>query len=231
MLYLENKSVYIIIPVFNEAFTIRKVVGSLLEKGFSVVVVDDDSNDETGNCIKDLSIHYLKHEVNLGQGAALQTGIDYALRQGGAAVFATFDGDGQHLAEDLVEMVKIVREDTADIVLGSRFLPTASSNASITRKMAIHLARVVNFLFTGIWLTEAHNGLRVFNRKTAAALHLQENKMAHATEILFRVKQYKLRFREAPVHIVYTDYSRKKGQPLSGGIKIFFDLVFNRIFD
>lgn len=226
-----NKSVYIIVPVFNEAFTIRKVLASLLEKGFSAVVVDDASTDNSYGIIKEMDIHYLRHEINLGQGAALQTGIEYSLLQNNATVFATFDGDGQHRAEDLIEMIKPIENNEADIVIGSRFLPTAYNNASFTRKMAIHAARVINFLFTGLWFTDAHNGLRVFNRKTASLLTLKENGMAHASEILFRIAQYKLKTKEIPVQIMYTDYSRKKGQTVFSGIKIFFDLVFNRIFD
>jgi len=228
---MENSSVYIIVPVFNEGFTIRKVVVSLLEYGFSVIVVDDASTDNSYSSIKDLNIHYLLHEVNLGQGAAIQTGIEYALTKGDAKIFATFDGDGQHRVEDVMEMIAPIEKNEADIVMGSRFLPGAFSNASFIRKAAIQTARIINFLFTGLWLTDAHNGLRVFNRKTASLLDLKENGMAHASEILFRVAKYKLRVKEMPVHILYTDYSRKKGQSIFSGIKIFFDLVFNRIFD
>jgi len=228
---MENSSVYIIVPVFNEGFTIRKVVVSLLEYGFSVIVVDDASTDNSYSSIKDLNIHYLLHEVNLGQGAAIQTGIEYALTKGDAKIFATFDGDGQHRVEDIMEMITPIEKNEADIVMGSRFLPGAFSNASFIRKTAIQTARIINFLFTGLWLTDAHNGLRVFNRKTASLLDLKENGMAHASEILFRVAKYKLRVKEMPVHILYTDYSRKKGQSIFNGIKIFFDLVFNRIFD
>jgi glycosyltransferase involved in cell wall biosynthesis len=228
---MENSSVYMIVPVFNEEFTIRKVVVSLLEYGFSVIVVDDASTDNSYSCVKDLDIHYLLHEVNLGQGAAIQTGIEYALTRDNAKIFATFDGDGQHRAEDVMEMIVPIEKNETDIVMGSRFLSGAFSNASLTRKAAIQTARGINFLFTGLWLTDAHNGLRVFNRKTASVLDLKENGMAHASEILFRVAKYKLRFKEMPVHILYTDYSRKKGQSIFSGVKIFFDLVFNRIFD
>jgi len=228
---LKNSFVYIIVPVFNERLTVRKVVTSLSEYGFSVIVVDDASTDNSYDSIKDLHIHYLLHEVNLGQGAAIQTGIEYALSKEDATIFATFDGDGQHRPEDLLEMIKPIEKNEADIVMGSRFLLGAFSNASFIRKTAIQTARIINFLFTGLWLTDAHNGLRVFNRKTASLLDLKENGMAHASEILFRMAKYKLRFKEIPVHILYTDYSRKKGQSLFSGIKIFFDLVFNRIFD
>ena len=228
---MKKDSVYIIVPIFNEGLTARKVVSSLLEYGFSVIVVDDASADNSYDSIKDLDIHYLQHEVNLGQGAAIQTGIEYALTKNDATIFATFDGDGQHRVEDLAEIIKPVEKNEADIVMGSRFLPGAFSNASFIRKVAIQTARVINFLFTGLWLTDAHNGLRVFNRKTASLLDLKENGMAHASEILFRVAKYKIRFKEMPVHILYTEYSKKKGQSIFSGIKIFFDLVFNRIFD
>lgn len=225
-----NKDIYIIVPVFNEAKIIRQVVLSLLGYNYSVVVIDDASTDSTIKCLAEMPIHLLKHEVNLGQGAAIQTGIDYAILQN-AKIFVTFDGDGQHNAKDIVNLIQPLLMNEADVVLGSRFLPTAFTNVSFFRRVAIQTAIVLNFMMTGLLLSDAHNGLRAFNTKAANLFDLKENSMAHASEILFKVNKYKLRYKEIPVTILYTEYSRRKGQSLLNSVRVFFDIVLNRIFE
>jgi len=227
---LRNSDIYIIIPAFNEEQTIRSVVESLLPMGYMIVVVDDGSTDATLNSLHGLPLFYIRHEINLGQGAALQTGITFALTME-ARIFVTFDGDGQHKPADIDNLIKPLLLNEADVVLGSRFLPSAVTNISFLKKQAIRIARLVNFLFTGVWLSDAHNGLRAFNEKTAIALDLKENGMAHASEIFFAICQSKLRIREVPVSIHYTTYSRGKGQSVFKSLKIFFDIVLNRIFE
>jgi len=227
---LRNRDIYIIIPVFNERRTIRTVIESLLPFEYEIVLVDDCSTDGTTDYVKDLPIFYLRHEVNLGQGAAIQTGISFALLQN-AEAFITFDGDGQHRATDIDNLVKPLLLNEADVTLGSRFLPSAFTNISFFKKGAIQIAKSINFLFTGQWLSDAHNGLRAFNRKAAGVLDLKENGMAHASEILFKIHEHKLKIKEVPVNILYTRYSKKKGQPVLSSVKIFFDILLNRIFD
>jgi glycosyltransferase involved in cell wall biosynthesis len=227
---LRNDSIYIIIPVFNERQTIKQVVESLLVLEYNIVIVDDGSTDATGDCLNDLPVFYLRHEINLGQGAALQTGIEFALQRD-AEIVISFDGDGQHQATDLANLIKPLVLHEANVVLGSRFLPAAITNIPFFKKQAILLARVIHYLFTGLWLSDAHNGLRAFDRKAASMLDLKENRMAHASEILFKLHQYKVRIKEVPVSILYSEYSRSKGQSVFSGIKIFFDILLNRIFE
>jgi glycosyltransferase involved in cell wall biosynthesis len=222
-------SVYIIIPAFNEGAVIYKTVTDLLLMNFSVVVVDDGSTDDTEVVLIDLPIHYLKHRVNLGQGAAIQTGIRYAL-ESDAEYFVTFDADGQHSVEDVLPMLELLQNDSADVVFGSRFLPGASTNISFIRKTFIQVAKLLNFLFTGVLLSDAHNGLRAFNRKAACSFYLVESGMAHATEILIQCKKKQLRIAEYPVNILYTAYSRKKGQTLINSFKIVQDLLLYKLF-
>ena len=225
---LQNERIYIIIPVFNERQTIRQVVESLLQ--YNIVIVDDGSTYPARESLDGLPVFYLRHEVNLGQGAALQTGIEFAL-QNDAEILITFDGDDQHRAADLGKLIEPLVSGEADVVLGSRFLPAAATNISFIKKQAIRFARMINYLFTGLWLSDAHNGLRAFDRKAASVLDLKENRMAHASEILFKLQQYKFRIKEVPVSILYSEYSRSKGQSVFSGIKIFFDIVLNRIFE
>ena len=226
----DKKTIFVVIPCYNEAGIIRETIAAIIEKDYSIIVVDDHSTDNTREQLKEIPLIYIRHRLNLGQGAALQTGISVALKRG-AEYLVTFDADGQHDVNDIDGMLQKLKEDQLEIVLGSRFLPGSGGNISAGRKLLLKAACYLNYLFTGILLTDAHNGLRVMNRHAAESIHLKENRMAHATEILKEIKKHDLKFGEFPVHIHYTGYSKKKGQSLLNSIRIFFDLVLNKIFD
>jgi glycosyltransferase involved in cell wall biosynthesis len=227
---LTRSDIFVVIPVFNERQVIRAVIESLLPHAYTVVVVDDGSTDGTGDVISDLDIVLLRHRFNLGQGAALQTGIDFAARCN-ASIVVTFDGDGQHQAADIPAVIQPLLLNETDAVLGSRFLPGALTNMSPTRRVVIGIARLLHFLITGLWLSDAHNGFRAFNRKAITKIRFRQNRMAHASEVLIMLHEHKLRILEVPVTIFYSDYSRAKGQPLLNGLRILMDLLLNRIFD
>jgi polyprenyl-phospho-N-acetylgalactosaminyl synthase len=223
-----NETIFVIVPCFNEMGVIRETLRPLLDRGYCVIVVDDGSERDLFSQIGDLPIHYLRHEINLGQGAALQTGMDYSLERG-ADIVVHFDADGQHRAQDIPILVAPIVENRADVALGSRFLSeTDAAAVPIVRRLVLKTARLINLLFTGMWLTDAHNGLRVLNRKALAKIRITENRMAHATEIIRLIKINDLRCCERATHVVYTPYSRKKGQTMLGAVNIFFDLILNR---
>jgi polyprenyl-phospho-N-acetylgalactosaminyl synthase len=224
-----NKNVYIIVPAYNEATVIADVLRDLLKTGYSIVVIDDASSDGTAEIVKEFPVHYLKHKINMGQGAALQTGITFALSKG-ADYFVTFDADGQHITEDIPTVLEMLYSGNEDIVFGSRFIGDNKPGATFTRKLLLHFARYLNFLLTGILLTDAHNGLRAFNRKTASLINIRENRMAHATELLMKVAKYKLKYAEVSVHINYTSYSVNKGQKSFHSFKVLQDIFLYKIF-
>jgi polyprenyl-phospho-N-acetylgalactosaminyl synthase len=220
---------FIIIPAYNESEVIATTIGPLLEEGYEVVVVNDGSPTDIYKFVKDLNIHYLKHEINLGQGAALQTGMEYA-RKFNPDYVVHFDADGQHNYHDIKKFVGILEEQKVDIVLGSRFLEEKSKEmVPLRRRMLLKTARLVNWVFTGLLLTDAHNGFRVFRGSIIPKLQLKENRMAHATEILRLLKKNKVLFVEAPTEIQYTDYSMEKGQKASNSFNILIDLIFHRV--
>jgi glycosyltransferase involved in cell wall biosynthesis len=192
-------------------------------------VVDDCSKDNSRKALSGLLVYYLRHRVNMGQGAALQTGIDFA-RSKGAEYFVTFDADGQHDSKDIAGMIKKMKEENTDIVFGSRFMKESQTNVSASRSFVLNVARYVNWLVSGVLLSDAYNGLRLFNRKTASILKLTENKMAHATQIQILVAKNKLAFSEYPNRIQYNEYSRGKGLRNLDGIKIFFEILLYKIF-
>jgi glycosyltransferase involved in cell wall biosynthesis len=167
--------------------------------------------------------HLVRHPVNLGQGAALQTGLTYARVQPGARYFVTYDADGQHRLEDAAAMVEVARSGAADIVLGTRFADHAESVPPIKR-FVLRLAVLLSPAGRKLRLTDAHNGLRVLTRPVADDLHITMNGMAHASEIVSYLGRSKWRVREIAVSIRYTEYSRSKGQSLLNGVNILFDL-------
>jgi len=223
-----HPKVYVVIPVYNEAPVIRSVVTEVLAVFTNVVCVNDGSVDNSAAEISKTTAVLINHPINLGQGAALQTGLDYALTDPKAEYFVTFDSDGQHQIEDAVKMLEVLKKGNYDIALGSRFLGRAE-NMPFTKKVVLKAAVALSNLTTGIHLTDAHNGLRVFNRAFSESMEITIPHMAHATEITHRIAEEHYKYVEVPVTIKYTDYSVSKGQSVFNAVNISFDLLMNRI--
>ena len=218
----------IVIPYFNEQDRIGEVIAGLKAYPVNIIIVDDGSASPLKMGIPCVTV--IRHKVNLGQGAAIQTGFEYALRKG-AKYLVTFDADGQHDPADLPLLINNIKIEGYDVGLGSRFLSTEQEGMPAGRKRLLKFSRYVNYLFTGLFLSDAHNGLRAFSDEAARTVKLTENRMAHATEILSIIKKNKLRFREVPVSVRYTQYSKMKGQSSLNSIRIFFDLVLHKLFE
>ena len=226
---INTRDVFVVLPAFNEEAVIRKVVGELLPFKYELVVVDDGSVIDLKNFVKDLSVTVLRHKVNLGQGAAIQTGLDYSLLMG-AKYIVTFDADGQHRASEIERLLAPLILNEADIAFGSRFLTGSSHNMPFDRKILIQMARYINYAFTGLLLSDAHNGMRAMSRAAAKAVVITENGMAHASEILVHVKKFRLRYSEVPISVIYDEYSLKKGQSGWHAARILLDLIQAKIF-
>lgn len=200
----------VVVPAYREAAVIGAVVEALRRVEPWVVVVDDGSDDGTGETARAAGAEVLRHAINRGQGAALATGMRHALERGAEAV-VTFDADGQHRPEDLPALLAPLREGAADVSLGSRFLGSTVGMPA-ARGLLLRLAIAAHRLLTGMPLTDIHNGLRALSRGAAEQLELTMDRMAHASELIDRVAQLRLRWVEVPVTVHYTDYSRAKGQ-------------------
>jgi glycosyltransferase involved in cell wall biosynthesis len=214
---------WVIVPAFHEAQVIRHSVAGLRAMFPNVVVVDDGSSDATGGEALAAGAVVLRHPLNLGQGAALQTGIQYAVARG-AEYVGTFDADGQHRVEDLAAMLRVLERESLDIVLGSRFAGRAEG-LSFARRTLLKAAVIFSNLTTGVRLTDAHNGLRVMTTAAARRIEIHQDQMAHASELVAQIGRLGLRFKEVPVTITYSAYSLRKGQRLSNGLRILSDLV------
>jgi glycosyltransferase involved in cell wall biosynthesis len=221
------QDVWLVIPVFNEEAVIADVLAHVLETFPNVVCVDDGSRDGSVREVLGSGAHLLRHPINLGQGAALQTGLTYALAQPGAEYFVTFDADGQHQVEDVVAMIGVLRDKEADVVLGSRFLATAEKVPPLKR-LVLKSVVFLSGPSRKLGLTDAHNGLRAFSREVAEKIDIVQSGMAHASELVGFLAHSSFRVREIPVTIEYTEYSMSKGQSLLNGINIVFDLTFRR---
>jgi len=216
---------WLVVPLYNEGEVIRQVVTDARRTFPRIVCVDDCSVDSSGVDAAAAGAVVVTHPINLGQGAALQTGIEYALRQPETRYLVTFDADGQHRVEDAAAMVDLLRADAADVVFGSRFLD-GRTEPGLLKKLVLKAAITFSNATTGVRLTDTHNGLRAFTRAAAAALSIKQNRMAHASEIIEQVGKRGLRYVEHPVHILYTDYSRKKGQSLLNSVNILTELLY-----
>jgi polyprenyl-phospho-N-acetylgalactosaminyl synthase len=219
----DRTRIWAVIAAYHEASVIGEVVTELRRHVDNVVVVDDGSRDGTGDAALAAGAVTLRHSLNLGQGAALQTGIDFALAQA-AELIVTFDADGQHDPGDIGVMAAIQRERGVEMVLGSRFLGRAQDLPRM-RRLVLQLARKFTNVTTGVRLTDAHNGLRLMTASAARRIRITQNRMAHASELIEQIRTRKITFAEAPVTIRYTRYSLAKGQKLSGAAKIFADLA------
>ena len=183
-------NISIVVPALNEEKNIGRVIDNLKQEGYkNIIVVDDGSKDRTFQIAKEKQIHALRHVVNRGQGAALQTGMSYALLNG-AEIIVHFDSDGQHKAEEIERMILTIIRNEAEVTLGSRFL--SKQKIPLKRKIMLKGAILIIQIFYGIKLSDAHNGFRAFSRDAAKKVRITMDKMEHASEIVEEIKKKKI---------------------------------------
>jgi glycosyltransferase involved in cell wall biosynthesis len=216
-----------VMPAFNEGRGIAEVLQSTLSRFAAVVVIDDGSADDTAAVAQAAGAFVIRHPVNLGQGAALQTGFSWALEQGADWV-VTLDSDGQHDPDDAIALLQLAQRQGWDAALGSRFMGRAE-NMPASRRVLLKAALRFQNLTSGLKLTDVHNGLRVLSRTALQRIHLQQDRMAHASEIIAQLATSGLKVGEGPVTIRYTEYSMAKGQSALGALNILVDLLMARL--
>ena len=225
------KKIYCIIPAFNEVDKISSVINEVKKIVDEVVVVDDCSTDDTFNVARKSGVAVLQHIVNRGQGAALQTGNDFALKEG-ADIIAHFDADGQFDSKDLKTAIKEINDNDLDAVLGSRFLGTKVNMPSFKRNVLLPIARLVNKWFFSIELTDPQSGFRVLTKKVLLETEIENDGSAHCSEILYKLFKNKYKIKEIPITVTYSEFGQSffggKGRG-KGGFRIVKDLFFHRI--
>lgn len=223
-----HPDVWIIVPAFEESSVIGTVIADVRSVFDHVVCVDDGSTDDTAAIARRAGAHVVRHPVNLGQGAAIQTGVEFARNQSDARIFATFDADGQHRVADAARMVERLAAEDLDIIIGTRFGATPATTPAMARmpvlkRIVLRTAVRLSPRIRRLGLSDAHNGLRVFNRKVADGLDITMNGMSHAGEFIALIAENHWRVGEESIEVLYTDYSKVKGQPLLNGVNIMFD--------
>jgi polyprenyl-phospho-N-acetylgalactosaminyl synthase len=218
--------VWIVVPAYNEARRVAQTLRALARHYPNIVVVDDGSRDGTSEAAFAEGCWVVRHPINCGQGAALQTGIDFALAQGAEGI-VTFDADGQHRVEDIAVLLEPIRSGAADVALASRFLGR-TEGLPWTRRLVLQAGVAFTRLFSRIRVTDTHNGLRVFSRKAAEQIRIHENRMAHASEILHQIRLLGLRYCERPATVRYTPETLAKGQSSWNAVAIVSQFIAGR---
>jgi len=224
-------SVWIVVPAYNESRRLAITIRNLRAAYENIVVVDDGSRDDTAQTAFDEGAWIVRHPLNCGQGAALQTGIDFALLQG-AQTIVTFDADGQHCVEEISSLIEPLQSGPFDVVLGSRFLGSGLLGSAIgmpwTRWLVLKAGVLFTRMFSQIRVTDTHNGFRALSRAAAEKIRIHENRMAHASEILHQIRLLNLRYCERPVTIRYSAETLTKGQSSWNAVSILSQFILGR---
>ena len=221
--------IFVVVPAYNEEKTIAKVILELIDMGFEIVVVDDGSKDNTysivNNIIKQKKTGILcKHLLNRGLGGALKTGIEAALIED-PDVIVTFDADGQHDPNDILNVSKPIMDGEADVVVGKRDF----DHMPKSKKFGNTVMNLITLIFYGLKVDDSQSGLRAFNRKAAEEIVINARDYGVSSEIVGEVKRQNLKFKEVPITTIYTDYSMTKGTNTSEGLKILVKLIINML--
>lgn len=226
---IDKSKIVILMTAYNEAKMVGKVLEGLFSSGYkNVVIVDDGSEDETSKIAEKYNVYLLRHIINRGKGAALQTGTDFIMEKD-FDLIVHFDADGQHNPEDIENLIKPILEEDFDVVFGSRFLGK-TENMPLIRKVILKLGIIISNILYGVKLTDVHNGLRAFKKDVFRKITLTEDRFTYASELLEKVVENKFRYKEVPVKIIYTKYSIGKGQKNLNAFNIFFNMIKRRFF-
>lgn len=222
-----DPSVYIVIPAKDEASRLPPVLHSLRSHGYKhIIVVNDGSKDETSEIARSFGCTVINHLLNLGSGAATQTGIDFALSQE-ADFILTMDADGQHAADDVERLIHTIQAEKLDIVIGSRF-KEGIEGVPISRLWFNKVANWVTWLITGVWVTDSQSGMKIMTSEFARKVEFHFNGFEFCTELFHIIHKDKASYTEVPIQAIYTPESMEKGQSFWVGFQMFFRLLLWR---
>jgi glycosyltransferase involved in cell wall biosynthesis len=210
------------IPAFNEENNIGPIVVKLKKKYDHVVVCDDGSSDMTQTIASSLGAIVVRHEKNLGYGAAIKT-IFNESKKIDADVLVTFDADGQHQISEIDTVLKPLSDNKTDIVIGSRFLGT-TKNLPKYRKFGIKTITGLTNTMTGSNLSDAQSGFRAYSKKALNEISLTDSGMGISTEILIKCAKKNMKITEVPITISYENNSHSK-EPLSHGASVIVSTI------
>ena len=216
-----KKLVVAAIPAYNEEQTIAKVLIHTGQHVDKILVVDDGSSDETGLISEKLGAAVIRHERNLGKGAALRSCLDWA-RKIGADVLVTLDADGQHDPNEIPSVVAPILNGEADVVIGSRRF---STNVPVHRRLGGRLLDHATNVRADEVVVDAQSGFRAYSRKSLEMVTAAEYGMSVDSEILMRARDAGLRITEVPIHVSYEEPRTSKHNAVYHALDVFFGVV------
>ncbi len=219
----------VIIPAFNEERVIVNTIKGVIDKvgGAKILVVDDGSNDRTKYEANRAGAIVVSHPINRGLGGALGTGLYWA-KERNVDCAVTFDADGQHDPDDILKISHPIISGNADVVIGTR-TKFGWREIPWDRKIVLTLSNWLTWWLFGIKTTDSTSGLRAFNRRAIEKIHINTDQMEVSNEFFYEIKRCKLRLKEVPIKVMYTDYSRSKGQKNSNAFNVGVKLLL-RLF-
>jgi len=213
-----------IIPAYNEEKNIAKTISSVKKYINDILVVNDGSKDNTQKLAQETGARVISHIINRGQGASLETGNEYARRHN-YDVVVHFDADGQFLAEEIPDILKPIIENAYPISFGSRFLNKKSQIPWFKKHVIMRIAKAINYIFLGVKTSDPQSGFRAMSKEALEKIRIENDGMAHCSEILAKTNKYKFVFKEVPITVLYNEF----GQSLGSGFRTVKDLLINKI--
>jgi glycosyltransferase involved in cell wall biosynthesis len=224
----KQQKLLIVMPCYNEAKVIGEVVRSTKElfdkSGYNheVLVVDDCSSDDSAAKAERAGAIVVRHIVNLGAGGSTATGLSYA-RKHGFDMAVSMDSDGQHDPSDALACVKKLTNEGVDLVIGSRMVdPEGMSRVKMLGNWGL---TVVTRVLFGVKTTDSQSGLRAYSKRAINILDWTSTGYAFCSEMLMRARKAGLNIAEQSIRVIYTDYSRGKGQNNWNGVNIVIALL------
>jgi glycosyltransferase involved in cell wall biosynthesis len=205
-----------LIPAYNEERFIGSIVLAAQDHVDLVVVVDDGSRDRTSELARRAGAVVVQHQVNQGKAAAVNTGFAY-VRSLQPEAMIMLDGDGQHCAADIPTVIQPVLDNTADIVVGSRFL-NVKSKIPIYRQLGQHGLTLATNLASGVNSSDSQSGYRAFSAHALRELSFGQGGFSIESEMQFLARMHKLRVAEVPVHVIYAEPAKRN--PFKHGLQV-----------
>ena len=211
------------IPAFNEEKNIASIITKLSTIADTILVCDDGSTDLTATIAKKIGAVVIKHEKNLGYGAAIRS-LFLKAKDLDGDVLVTFDGDGQHRIDDINNVIKPIVNQEADLVIGSRFLDESEKEVPQYRKVGIKVITKITNASIKKQLTDSQSGFRAYSRKIISELNPSETGMGVSTEILIKASSKNFRIVEVPIKIIY-EGNTSTHNPITHGSSVIISTI------
>ena len=216
-----TKDIFLVVPAYNEENTVSQIIEGIAERGYSVILVNDGSADNTLKLAIESKRRYpnqifiVSHVINRGLGAALKTGMTVALNKG-AKYIITFDADGQHEISDIPAVCKPLQDGVADAVIGSR----PFEDMPISKSFANLVMNALTFIFYGTNVKDSQSGFRAFTAEAASKINVVSRGYGVSSEFIKEISVKNLRLAEVTITTIYTPETQHKGTDAIVGLKI-----------